>query len=367
MDTTNRRYVTHTSECCRSASSAIHQNSSATILTMNRPHLPALSYLDVDQVKREEESHQTHSTLATPQHSAPVASPTYHHYPGGPAPPTYTHSTPQHANTWPGMNSSVHTPPASRRTSGDEQEGTKQPARHSLPSISEALGPGPLDSHTQFTPVNVTSQPPPPPPSSHLPPPPQSAVPRSPQPSARRSYPMEPPPSQSHAHFSYFRQDSAGPIHTYTSPDVAKPPYGPLADGRQPLNGHAEHPPPRSQPAAPYSATQTTSPSYDRPQAEAGSSMPPPSSTFAYGYQSHPPRYPPASTNGNPGPIYQPSTQYPAPTTPATPSWKAENGPSRYLDERSPAAPYGESVKRHLEAYDIEEALNEVCRFISSC
>lgn len=81
--------------------------------------------------------------------------------------------------------------------------------------------------------------------------------------------------------------------------------------------------------------------------------MGPPS--FPYGYQPYPPRYaqptPPSSANA--GPIYQPSLSSAAPPTPSA-GWKSEGG--RYGEER----PYGESVKRHLDMYDLEGALNDV-------
>jgi hypothetical protein len=86
--------------------------------------------------------------------------------------------------------------------------------------------------------------------------------------------------------------------------------------------------------------------------------MPPPPPTFPYGYTPYPPRYAQSSQTPTSGPIYQPSAQFAAPPPP-TPAWKQE-GSTRYSDERSPSAPYGESVKRHLDLYDLEASLNEV-------
>jgi len=79
---------------------------------------------------------------------------------------------------------------------------------------------------------------------------------------------------------------------------------------------------------------------------------------FPYGYTPYPPRYAqPASSSSNAGPIYQPSLSNAAPLTP-TASWKSDGSSTRYggSDERV----YGDSVKRHLDMYDIEAALGEV-------
>lgn len=315
---------------------------------MSRPQLPALSYLDVDKLKKEEDTYQDRNHSAPPKHgTAATASPPYHHS-SGPPPPAYAHSTPYHSNTWQGANAGTHTPPASRRTSGEDYENGTQTIRQSLPSISEALGPGPLDNPASHAHPASTSQAPPPPAQLT----PQSTAPRSPLSSARRSFPMEPPPP-SQSQYSYYRQDSAGP-NTFTSPDLVKPAYGSHSDGRHQTNGTTA---PSSQPGS-YASTHSTSPRFEsRSTASSNSMPPPPPSSFSYGYSSYQSRSSQASSNGSAGPVYQPSTQY-APPGPATPSWKSQStGPTRYTDER-PA--YGESVKRHLDMYDLEAALGDV-------
>ncbi|KAK3715965.1 glutamate--cysteine ligase [Vermiconidia calcicola] len=312
-----------------------------------RPQLLALSYLDVGKTKREEDSYSfRHTDGLQNQNGVPPGAPSFQ-YPSGPPPP-YSHPPSEHANNWPGVKSAVHTPPDQRRTSGEEHDSTKQTTRQSLPSISEALG---VDSQTSFpastsTPLQ-TSQ------STHLPQP-LSAAPLSPRSAERRSYPMEPPQPHNPYQYSYFRQDSAGP-QTYALSDPAKPGYGPHQDSRPSLHLQTSQPPPR----APVPTAQpTASPRFEQQTSQSSGSMGPPS--FPYGYTPYPPKYaqPELATKHPSGPIYQPSTQFAAPQTPPS-SWKAESASSRYPDDHS-ASIYGESVKRHLDLYDLEAALSEI-------
>ncbi|KAK4508369.1 hypothetical protein PRZ48_002107 [Zasmidium cellare] len=328
--------------------------------TNRRPQLPALSYLDVDKVKREDEAaYQTRNT-GTPQSlsTSAGASPTYHYPPGPPPPYSHAHGPPpppaQHTNAWSSSHAAVHTPPESRRTSEHEKDGAKQTTRQSLPSISEALG---VDSQTAFASA-------PPPPSSlqstHLPHP-QSTAPASPSPTSRRSYPMEPPqapPSSFSTSTSYFSQyRSEPPQHQPTPPEPARTPaaYPPVQESKPPL--HLSTSQPASRPSQPsiYGRAPEPPSSYEHASQQPAGSMGPPSS-FPYGYTPYPPRYanptPPASTAS--GPIYQPSTTYGAPH--ASGGWKSENA-SRYDDRQ---AGYGDNVKRHLDFYDLEGALNEI-------
>ncbi|KAF2162259.1 hypothetical protein M409DRAFT_58371 [Zasmidium cellare ATCC 36951] len=332
--------------------------------TNRRPQLPALSYLDVDKVKREEEAaYQTRNT-GTPQSlsTSAGASPTYHYPPGPPPPYSHAHRPPppaQHTNTWANSHAAAHTPPESRRTSEDEKDGAKQTTRQSLPSISEALG---VDSQTAFASA-------PPPPSSlqstHLPHP-QSTAPASPSPTARRSYPMEPPQappssfSTSNSYFSQYRSEQTQPPQP-TPPEPARTPaaYPPVHETK-PLHLQTSQPASRPAPTSIYARAPEPPTSYEHASSQqpAGSMAPP--SSFAYGYTPYPSRYanptPPASNAS--GPIYQPSTTYGAPHA-GTGSWKSENA-SRYEDRSAGQAAYGDNVKRHLDFYDLEAALNEI-------
>lgn len=310
------------------------------MLTFRRPQLPALSYLDVGDVKREDPTYQDRK-LAPP---TAAASPTYQ-YPTGPPPPYNSHPTPSPAQTWTPSKSGVHTPPDSRRMSGEDSDTARQPPRQSLPSISEALG---VDSHAPYQP----------PPTTHLPPS-RSPAPASPTSTARHPYLAEPAqshqqyPSQPSQQFSSFRQDSAGP-QSYPPPDSAKPP-----DTRPPLHLQTAQAIPRPPQPAAHAHPPPTSAPYEQPSSNSAGSMAPPPSTFGYGYTNYTPRYaqsnPPSSQGA--GPIYSPSAQYGPPPTPST-GWRAE--PSRHGPEDRAPQIYGESVKRHIDQYDLEASLSEV-------
>ena len=340
MDAANRRYVVEGYLATISRFRREQITAGENVLTSTRPQLPALSYLDVDKVKREEDSYQTRNI------GGAAPSP----YPSGPPPP-YSHPPPTShlANSWSSVQSGVRTPPESRRTSG-EQEDAKHATRQSLPSISEALG---VDSQTSY------SAPTPAPPSASAHQSHQTPVPPS---SPKRSYGMEPPPVPhssytSNGGYSDYPQYRETPRpHSYAPQEPSRAAYAPE---RPPLHLQTSQAPPpsHSQPSA-YNYPTSTSPGYDHPSNSSAGSMPPPS--VPYGYQPYPPRYaqptPPSSVNG--GPIYQPSANYPAPSTPNS-SWKTES--SRYGEPRSiTSADYSSSVKRHLDMFDLEGALNDV-------
>jgi hypothetical protein len=308
----------------------------------------------VDKVKQEEESHPGGHSIATPTSNGPyTTSPSHQHYPPGPPPP-YTHAAPTHAHTWPGANPSVHTPPESRRTSGDDVDHAKQPGRQLLPSISEAIGP--LDGQPPYHQPASAPEPSP----QHHPylPPSQPAAPRSPP--TRRLYATEPPPPPPNpfAPYSSYRQDSAGPPTSLADPN--KPAYGSIQDSIPHSSAPATYPPTRTQQPAPhlYPHPPQSQPVEHHP---AGSTSmpppPPPQSTFSYGYASYPPKYAQPTPESSSGPIYHPSTQHAPPSASA---WKVDPGVSRYPNERAANPPYGESVKRHLDMYDLEASINEV-------
>lgn len=311
----------------------------------DRPQLPALSYLEVGDVKREDTGYQDRK-MGPP---ITAASPTYQ-YPTGPPPPYNSHPAPASGNGWTPLKSGVRTPPVSRRASGEESESAKQNTRQSLPSLSEALG---VDGHTPYQAA----------PPTHLPRP-KSPGAQSPTATIRRPYGIDSTPHQEYAapplqQYSSFRQDSAGP-QPYLSRESAKPAIEPQSETRAPLHLETTHSTPRqSQPTAhPHAPPTSMSHDHSSSNASAGS-MPPPPSTFGYGYASYTPRYAqsnPPSSQGT-GPIYSPSAQY-GPPPPASTGWRAD--PARYsTDERSPQI-YGESVKRHIDLYDLEAALSEV-------
>ncbi|KAK4546774.1 hypothetical protein LTR36_001506 [Oleoguttula mirabilis] len=327
-----------------------------------RPQLPALSYLDIDKVKREEEAYRDRN-IGTVQSSPAVtaASPTYP-YPTGPPPPYSQPPLPpsHHANAWPGAQSGVHIPPESRRTSGEEQE-AKQTTRQSLPSISEALG---VDSQTSYS-ASTTAAPPPV--TTHQPYS-QPVAPASPTSATARSYGMEPPAARqsmytsnnAYQSFPQYRPEPL-PQHSFSPHDPPRPAYAPDIPPPQVQTSHGTQ---ASQQASGYTYPTRTSPHYEQPPSHTTGAMGPP--TLPYGYTPYPPRYaqptPPSSTTG--GPIYQPSLTYPAPPAPPAPSatWKSE-GSSKYGEDLTSApAEYSSSVKRHLDMYDVEGAVTEIAQ-----
>jgi len=306
----------------------------------------------MEKARREEDRYQSRDAGA-PQALPPTTAPSP--YPSGPPPP-YSHPLPPqqaYFNTLPGPHAGVRTPPESRRTGSDEKEAIKQTVRQSLPSISEALG---VDNQ----PAYHTTLPPQTTPASLHQQAPASVARSSPSPT-RRAYAMEPPQipaehqTHGHPHYAQYRQEAPSQ-QSYPPMDTPRAAY---AESRPPLHiqtaqspsvRHSQHPsqypPPAAQP----------SPVYEQPPAQSSSSMAPPQ--FPYGYQPYPPRYahPSPQPSSNQGPIYQPSLTNAAPPTPTT-SWKSENAPSRFGNEERA---YGDSVKRHLDSYDLEAALDQV-------
>ncbi|SMR45209.1 unnamed protein product [Zymoseptoria tritici ST99CH_3D1] len=330
--------------------------------TNRRPQLPALTYLDVDKVKREEEAYQNNRNTGLP-HSLSTsagASPTFH-YPPGPPPP-YAHNHAGHpappppppnmqTNTWSGAPRPANTPPESRLASEHDKDSAKYTARQSLPSISEALG----DGQTAFG--TTLSQQPPSLQSSHLTQP-ISTAPASPK-TITRTYPMEPPHtspssfsnnSSSYPSQTRYRADSALP---YPSADAPRASYPSPAEAKP-----AQHT--RTPQSNAFSRAPEGRSGYDSPPPQTNGSMPPPATT-PYGYTPYPPRYanaaPPATTSA--GPIFPPSTAYASQQATAPPVWKS-GGSERFNDRQPGQAAYGDNVKRHLDFYDLESALNEI-------
>ncbi|KAJ9632249.1 glutamate--cysteine ligase [Taxawa tesnikishii (nom. ined.)] len=288
------------------------------------PPINHLSQLDVDKIKQEAD-YQHRNTDITPvgMATSAVTSPTYQ-YPSGPPPP-YSQPAPS------GIPQS-HTPPGSRRTSGEDKEQTKQQPKQSLPSIHEALG--------VEQPAPYTSQPTCPPPMQTLFHP---AAPPSPSPSSRRSREATPP------------RDPTETRPPYSASETQRhPQLHPLHTPRSPVQ-----PPSRTAPQ-PYSHAEP-SPIHERPPPPSGSMVPP---SFPYGYAPYPPQYtyppPPPPPSNLSGAVYQPSVSQQAPAA-QPPLWKTEK-PFSNSTPGIPVsgAPYGESVKRHLDMFDFEAALNEV-------
>jgi hypothetical protein len=366
MDSSNRRYVSlKTTRGDRRARTralpapapASDSDVESSPLTRHRPQLPPMGYLDHDKARRDEDVYQDRLTGAPHVLPPPPAASPAHQYPSGPPPP-YSHPAPpsQHlTNTTSSTPANMHTPPESRRTSENEKEAIKQTVRHSLPSISEALGVETQPIYRPTLPMQTT-------PSSTHPPPTTHGLAASPSP---RSHRMEPPqqPSEQHtaptSHFAQYRQD-AQRHPSYPSAEASRPSY---ADSRPSVHMPAARSPPPQRTAhhpSQYAPTPAPrSPAHEQPPQHAPGAMGPPS--FPYGYQPYPSRYAAAAPPPAPaaGPIYQPSLSNAAPPAAPTP-WKAEN--ARYGGEERT---YGDSVKRQLEMYDLAGALSDVSKLFA--
>lgn len=256
----------------------------------------------------------------------------------------------------------------SRRTSGDDKDHLPASQRLSLPSISEAL------TGDQTQPISISSLL-----SSNTPQPKFSLVPKSPTNTVGRSYletyPKGPPDS-----FPQHTSSSSRPPQS--SDRSSGPSYSPrmaasVGDSRfSAMHSFDSHqpvpPPPRtvssplhySRPgASPIQPQQNHVPPSPMHEKISRVAPPPPVSNPPFGY----------SVNN-----YQPAYSYP-PSTPGAPSYRTPTLPpstwrntapeiervdeirKAVAKETSPPRPaYGESVKRHLDIFDLETSLNEV-------
>lgn len=318
--------------------------------------------MDPTRFKREESEYQrklSTQSMVSPLHPHPASS--------------HLHSShqPSPVSAVPGSLAGLLSPPESRRTSGDDNDVYKPAARQSLPSISEALGaeqalpyPGPVppppsapaSSSQHYAPVSATTSPSdsrkrpfepdsysvqgPANPFSHPRSPyvvtPASQVPPPPPPQEVRP-PYEPRPYPTQQHNS--RLPSLHPIKTTQSP----PP--PVARLNPPYSSYPPAPTPAYEPTAPPSAESLNHQyGFTQPQ-----------------YASYPPSAPVPA--GPPAP-YPPSTAAYPPPSRYYPTSLRDNTEARLEEKklnRTSLAPYGESVKRHLDSFDLEASLNEVC------
>lgn len=311
--------------------------------------LPSISNLD--KVKREEMDYQRrHSATAAPMNPL---HPLSHH----------AHQS-SVTNALPAPLGGLLSPPESRRTSG-EDDAQRAPTRQSLPSISEALG-------------------------------------SSEQPHAFSAPAPGPPPGPTSAPQPYFPSATTSPTDQRTKPfstdlHASQGPRNPFVQTQSPFTGASTTagpppppPPPASLDSLPRSSFSEPRASFSAPQQNAklptlhplrtNPSPPPASGQTGHSY----PPYPPHSTAhyeataphsaGSMNPNYGYPQQYPstypvsapAPGVPATyqPSSRPYTGWDGRTEEkklnRASLAPYGESVKRHLESFDLEASLNEV-------
>ncbi|KAL2222640.1 hypothetical protein M432DRAFT_12561 [Thermoascus aurantiacus ATCC 26904] len=298
--------------------------------------------------------------------TAPLISPTTM-YSGPPPPYSYASSTASSAPPQSGYIS----PPDSRRTIDDEKEQPPpqpqpqpQPQRQSLPSIHEALGSDSL------------SFPPPPPPSSgppsqstHHPPPPPLQSSLLPRPSTEG--PSGPPnPFANGASSTSFLRESSFP-HQNGQPGQSQAEAS--RPSLPPINSHdSRNPslPPLSAGKSPTQSSRTVAPSLSSSQASSGyeyngstsaGSMASPNGYGPYPqtyFQSQPPNGPPSY----PAAPYDNRTYMGAPWKPGAAEPPRVDDVNRGLVNRPgiTGQPHSDSVKRHLDGYDVETSLNEI-------
>lgn len=310
-----------------------------------------------------------------------------HPFPGQPL----SHSNHQSSSASAGQGplGGLLSPPESRRTSGDEKEQQRAPARQSLPSIHEALGGS--DQSLAFS-----APAPAPPPSapasvsqSYFPPPSTTSPadhrtrafssdfhssqgpgnpfshPRSPfmttPTSTSASTAPPPPPSQAHPD-SLPRPSFSEPRPSFSEPrsSFSTPQHNPKLPTLHPLRTTQSPPPGPSRPSLPYSSyPPQPSSAYETSTPHSAGPMNP-----NYGYSQYPSNYPlSAPAPGAQGSAYPPSAAtYSAPPRayPGAPSWPESRLEEKKINRPASLAPYGESVKRHLESFDLEASLNEV-------
>ena len=285
----------------------------------------------------------------------PLASPSI--YSGPPPPYSYPSST---ASSIVGVNNGYISPPESRRATEEEKEPAPPPKLQSLPSIQEALG---NDQHISISSLLSKS----------------AAVSQASQPASQPS-PTSPIPRSRPdlAHVKAPVSFSHGYPSAYRAPEHLEKPSRPQYSPRLPSDIRLHHFPPSSTPQYPAQQLSRTSSSpmiQSRPTAFAGQqrqSSPPydsgPRSTQSaasqYAYSPYHPTYAhPMPSSGVP--TYQPPPLQP-------PTWRSVGSDVDRAEEARKAASkgspkyqaFGETVKRHLDIFDLETSLNEVCVFL---
>lgn len=322
--------------------------------------------MDPSRFKQEEGNYQR--KLSTPAMVSPL------HPFSGPLHLPNSHQSPS-ANAVPGALAGLLSPPESRRTSGDEKDVPKSAARQSLPSIQEALGaeqslpypgsvppppsvPAPTSQH--YLPASATTSPSdsrkrPFEPDNYGSQGPSNPFSRSRSPfiSASTSHVPPPPPPQS-------QLNSISRPSYEQRPPYSTPQHNPRLPSLHPVKTTQSPPPPVARPNLPYSSyPPAPSPAYEPTAPQPADSM-----HHQYGYPQYSSYPPSAPAPTGPPAAYPPSTStYSAPPR-YYPTSLRDNAEGARLEEkklnRSSLAPYGESVKRQLDSFDLEASLNEV-------
>lgn len=311
--------------------------------------LPSLSYLDLEKIKKETSQypHKIPVTAALNMPAPPLASPSTCSCP--PPPYSYPSST---ASSVVGANNGYISPSETRRAAEEEKD-SAPPKLHSLPSIHEALG---NDQHISISSLLSKS-------STQGP---QQAPQQSPTSPRTRpgSTPVRPPLSfpQSQQPPSYRPQESleksARPHYSPRLPSDSHPPRFPPPSTHSYVPSQsrtASSPMTPAYATAPVGQHRHASPVYDTtPRSAHPLSSQPPFSPYHHDYSNY--NLPSAVV-----PTYQA-----APIAQST--WRPAGSDLDRVDEARKAASrespknhtYGETVKRHLDIFDLETSLNEV-------
>ncbi|MCJ1298887.1 hypothetical protein MMC08_001678 [Hypocenomyce scalaris] len=323
--------------------------------------LPSINYLDLEKLKRESSDYtQKHPTSAALNMSAPpLASPSAV-YSGPPPPYSYPSSTASSVAGLHNFNGYI-SPPDSRKLSEDDKEVPPPQSTKLLPSIHEALNGG-----EQARPYTSASSG-----VAHLPPSTQSASIHTPSTPIHRSYPDS---------------SSQGPPNPYAQgqPPLPYPPHNPLerqAQSQYPTCNSAERAPARfsavnshessfssihplkTAPSPPNSARPSA---YNIQRGQSPHSQDQMQRSTApmhsqYGYTGYRPPY----SQHSQSPAVPPHPPYPL----HHPTWRSDGSEVDRAEEMRKAASktnsvtgqtYGESVKRHLDIFDLETSLNEI-------
>jgi hypothetical protein len=315
-----------------------------------------ISFLDMDKIKNEGSAYAQRLPISAALNmpAPPLISPS-HMYSGPPPPYSYPSSTTSSVIGYGGLTS-----PTEPRPTSDEDKEPPSAHRHSLPSIHEALG---GEQHMSIT--SLLSKPVPT----------QTAQPNlnhSPTTVIPRSYP-EP---TSRGPLASINQQSPSVFHSHESEKSTRPQYSPRAStdllpsrfsAVNSTDGHYAALQPSRTSLNPMDMSRATaqpaphhhpSPVYERFQRPAPAPNPyPPVGSYHAPYS-----YPPSTAT-------IPSHQHP-PIHP--PNWRSNGSEIDRAEEVRRAAAkgsplagqaYGESVKRHLDNFDLETSLNEVSCF----
>lgn len=308
---------------------------SRTQLTSVRPSLPPIKFMDSEKFRREEHDYQSRH-IDTPVATLPPPSRSISTYPTGPPPPYSAALQSKNLTPTAPINTQSQEILAGR---GEDRQPSANPVKASLPSLLEALGVERRTGYNTESKIPTAPQTAPSTTNTHSPPTPRRAH-NEPSPPGRSQafiptdrYPARVEPSHP--------QPAVRELYDPRRHDWSDRPHAPYRQASPPTSN--------SQPSRPpYSATDSVHSFDTAPQGPSGRS-----SHFSYGYAAPPVSYaapPPAP----------PASSVPYPS--ARSEWRPSAPPSASHPGPS-SGPYSESVKRHLDLYDFEMGLNEVCFF----